>query len=90
VAGQLWSVHLLTQDRELYTHAHIGAAKSGLTLHLFWTRYASLTDTSLLRKTMVLIPTHPPDFNVRACCGPDMINDFRSGGEVISGCTNYF
>jgi hypothetical protein len=51
--GQLSSGHLLTQDRELYAHVHIGAVKSGLTLHHFWARYASLIDTSLLHKTMV-------------------------------------
>jgi hypothetical protein len=53
VRDKLWSDHLSTWDRELYAHGHIGAAKSGLNLHHFWAQYASPTDTSLLRKTMV-------------------------------------
>jgi hypothetical protein len=85
---QLSGSHLLTHDRVLHAHVHIGAAKSGLELHHFQAQYAS--DTSPPRETTVSISTRPSDFNVRACCNPDMISDRWSGGESRSGCADYF
>jgi hypothetical protein len=86
VAGQLSDGHLSTWDRALYAHVHIGATKSGLDLHHFGARYAPPSDTLPPHETTVSISACPLDFNIHACCGPDMTSDRRSGGELRSGC----
>jgi hypothetical protein len=61
------SGHLLTWDRELYAHVHIGAMKSGLILLRLWALCVSLDDTLHLHKTMISSPTHSTIFNDYAC-----------------------
>jgi hypothetical protein len=75
VVGQLSDGHLLTQDRELYAHVHIGVTKSGLDIHHFWARYEPHADTLPPHKTVVLISACPLDFNIYAFRDPDMISD---------------
>jgi hypothetical protein len=43
--GWLWSDHLSAWDRALKEDVHIGAAKCGLKLLLFWAQCVYLADT---------------------------------------------